>query len=45
MNTNRIGLLAALASLAAFAALGQTERRSAYSYVREASGDVTVISG
>ena len=45
MNTNRIGYLTALVVLAASAALGQTERRSAYSYVREASGDVTVISG
>jgi hypothetical protein len=45
MNTNRIGYLAALVGLAACAALGQTQRRSAYSYVREASGDVTVISG
>ena len=42
---HRIGLVAAMIGLAASAALGQTERRSAYSYVRETSGDVTVISG
>jgi FecR protein len=41
----RTGLVAVLVGLAACAALGQTERRSAYSYVRETSGDVTVISG
>ena len=41
----RIGLVAAWIGLAACAVLGQTERRSAYSYVRETSGDVTVISG
>ncbi len=45
MNTKRIGYLVALAGLAACTALGQPERRSAYSYVREASGAVTVISG
>jgi hypothetical protein len=45
MKTKRIGYLAALVGLAASVALGQTERRSAYSYVRETSGDVTVISG
>ncbi len=45
MNANRIGYLAVLVGLEASAALGQTERRSAYSYVREASGNVTVISG
>ena len=45
MNAHRIGFLAATVGLAACAALGQTERRSAYSYVRETSGDVTVISG
>ena len=45
MNAQRIGLVAAMVGLAACAALGQTERRSAYSYVRETSGDVTVISG
>ncbi len=46
MNAQRrIGFLAAWVGLAASAALGQTERRSAYSYVRETSGEVTVISG
>jgi hypothetical protein len=45
MNAQRIGLVAAMVGLAACAALGQTERRSAYSYVRETSGDVTVVSG
>ncbi len=45
MNAHRIGYLAALVGLAASTALGQTERRSAYSYLREASGEVTVISG
>ena len=37
--------MAAWLGLAASAALGQTERRSAYSYVRETSGEVTVVSG
>ena len=45
MNAQRVGLVAALVGLAATAVLGQTEHRSAYSYVRETSGDVTVISG
>ncbi len=45
MNAQRIGIVAAMVGLAACAALGQTERRSAYSYVRETSGDVTVVSG
>ncbi len=45
MTAKRLGILAALLVLAAAAVYGQTERRSAYSYVREVSGDVTVVSG
>lgn len=45
MTTRRIAILAASIALAAAAATAQTERRSAYSYVREVSGEVTVVSG
>lgn len=44
MTAKRIGLLASSVLLAASAALGQAPNRSAYSYVREVSGEVTVVS-
>ncbi|MEX0880408.1 MAG: FecR domain-containing protein, partial [Thermoanaerobaculia bacterium] len=45
MNLKRIGLLAAsIAFLTAAVAAAQTDRRSAYSYVRESTGEVTVLS-
>ncbi len=45
MNLKRIGLLAAsIAFLTAAVAAAQTDRRSAYSYVRESTGEVTVQS-
>ena len=45
MTTRRIALLTASIAFLATTASAQPERRSAYSYVREVSGDVTVISG
>ncbi len=44
MTAKRIALLVATLILAASASLAQSERRSAYSYVREVSGEVTVVS-
>ncbi len=45
MNVKRFGFLAAsIAFLAAAVAAAQTDRRSAYSYVRETTGEVTVQS-
>jgi hypothetical protein len=45
MTTRRITILTASIALAAAVVSAQTERRSAYSYVREVSGEVTVVSG
>ena len=45
MNDKRLGFFAAsIAFLAAAVAAAQTDRRSAYSYVRESTGEVTVQS-
>ena len=45
MNVKRLGFFAAsIAFLAAAVAAAQTDRRSAYSYVRESTGEVTVQS-
>lgn len=45
MNVKRLGLFAAsIAFLAAAVAAAQTDRRSAYSYIRESTGEVTVQS-
>src|SRR5271154_519674 len=41
----RIALLTTSIALVAAVASAQAERRSAYSYVREVSGEVTVVSG
>jgi len=43
--TRRVALLTASIALVAAVASAQAERRSAYSYVREVSGEVTVVSG
>jgi len=45
MTGRRITMLTVSIALAAAAAVAQTDRRSAYSYVREVSGEVTVVSG
>ncbi len=45
MITRRIAILAASILLGASAASAQTERRSAYTYIRDTEGQVTVISG
>jgi hypothetical protein len=45
MNRWRIAILTVSLALAAAVGTAQTERRSAYSYVRETSGEVTVVSG
>jgi hypothetical protein len=45
MKLRRIAILAASFAFAATVASAQTDRRSAYSYVRETSGEVTVVSG
>jgi hypothetical protein len=45
MITRRIAMLTASFALVAAVASAQAERRSAYSYVREVAGDVTVVSG
>ncbi len=44
MTARRIALLAVAFGLAASVSRAQSDRRSAYSYVREVSGDVTVVS-
>ncbi|HEY1434893.1 MAG TPA: FecR domain-containing protein, partial [Thermoanaerobaculia bacterium] len=45
MPTRRVALLTASIAFVAAVATAQAEHRSAYSYVREVSGDVTVVSG
>jgi FecR protein len=44
MLSKRIAMLTASLALVAAGASAQTERRSAYTYVREVSGEVTVVS-